>query len=110
MADRSQTPRTPSSFTALLLRTWWMFLGMGALGVVLALMALERNELPTLLDAVFAALVVSVVAARLVDIRYFEGCTAEGARATMEHFRRFTLWLLGGSAAGWGVANAVAVL
>jgi hypothetical protein len=94
--------------TAFVLRTWWMFLGLMALGVVLAQMSFQRNELPSVLDAVFAALVVSLIAARLGDIRWFGGRTADGARATMEHFRRYTTRLLASSAAGWGVANTLA--
>lgn len=109
MADRHDAP-SPSTFTGLLLRTWWMFLGNAGLAVVLVLMALERNELPSLLDAAFAVLVASLVFARLADIRWFDGATAEGARATMEHFRRYALRLLAGSAAGWGAANAVAAI
>jgi hypothetical protein len=110
MADRLDASPSPTALAGLALRTWWMMLGNGILGLVLALMALERGALPSLLDAIFAALVVSLVAARLADIRYFEGRTAEGARATMEHFRRYTVRLLTGSAAGWGLANAVALL
>lgn len=107
--DASPSP-SPSSFTGLLLRTWWMLFGNIALFVVLALMAFERDELPSLLDLGFAAVVASLVVARLTDIRWFEGCTAEGARATMAHFRGYVLRLVAGSAAGWGVANSVAVL
>jgi hypothetical protein len=55
-------------------------------------------------------LVGSLIIARLTDIRYFEGGTADGARATMQHFRRYALRLLTGSAAGWGAANVVALL
>lgn len=97
-------------FAGLLLRTWWMLFGNGAAAVTLAVMAVEHDALPSRLDAVFVALVASLIATRFVDIRYFEGCTAEGARATMEHFRRYARRLLAGSAAGWGIANAVAAL
>jgi hypothetical protein len=110
MTDRPDDPHTPSSFTGLLLRIWWMFLGNGALLVVAALMVIERNALPSSLDAAFAVVVASLFAARLVDIRHFGGSTAEGARAGMSDFRRYALRLLAGSAAIWGGANAVAAL
>lgn len=116
MSDRPDVPDSTSHsdstspMAGLFLRTWWMFLGNGILLVVLGMMALERDELPSLLDAAFAAVVASLVAARLADVRYFGGCTAEGVRATMGHFRRYALRVLAGSAAGWGVANSVAAL
>jgi len=109
MPDRHEaSPSMPAM--GLLMRTWWMCIGNGALALVLALMAFERDELPTRLDVVFAVLVASLVAARFADIRYFKGATVEGVRATMAHFRRYALRLTAGSAGGWGVANAVALL
>jgi hypothetical protein len=109
MADRSDAPRSPS-LTGLFLRAWWMLFGNAALGIVLALRALGRSEPLSLLDVAFAALVASLVAARLADIRWFGGLTAEGARATLAHFQRYALRLLAGSAAGWGVASSLAAL
>lgn len=109
MTDRSDVS-SPTPVFGLLMRIWWMFLGLGALLVVLVVMAFERGDLPSLIDAVFAALVVSLVAARFTDVRFFEGTTAEGAPATMGDFRRYALRLAAGSATGWGVANAVALL
>lgn len=109
MADRFDVSPSRASLTGLFLRTWWMLLGNGVLVLALALMVLERDAPPSLLDAVFVALVASLIGARLADIRYFGGRTAEGARATMEHFRRYAVRLLTGSAAGWGLANAVAL-
>ncbi len=109
MSDRSDSsPSIPA--LGLLLRTWWMLLGNGALALVLAMMAMERADLPSRLDAVFVALAVSLVAARFADVRYFGGATAEGTRATMAHFRRYAARLTAGSATGWGVANSVAFL
>jgi hypothetical protein len=110
MTERPDTSPPSSTLSGLLLRTWWMLLGNGALLLVLALMAFERSALPSLLDVAFVALLASLVIARFVDIRYFGGCTAEGARATMTHFRRYVLHLLAGSAAGFGLANAPALL
>lgn len=109
MSDRPDSSPSVPAF-GLLMRTWWMFFGNGALILVLALMAMERADLPSRLDAVFVALVVSLVAARFADVRYFEGATAEGARATMADFRRYAARLTAGSATGWGVANSVAFL
>jgi len=106
----SEEPSAQSTFTALFLRCWWLLLGNGVLFLVLVFMALEREQFPSLLDVVFALLVASLISARLADIRYFRGRTAEGARASMEHFRRYLVRLLTSSAAGWGVANSLALL
>lgn len=109
--DPSDTAASPSrSVAGLLLRAWWMLLGNGVLVLVLAVMAFERSALPSRIDAAFAALVASLLVARFADVRWFGGVTADGARATREHVRRYALRLLGGSAAGWGVANAAALL
>jgi len=111
MSDQHYTtPSTSTSAMGLLMRTWWIFLGNGALVLVLALMAFERDALPSHLDLVFVALVVSLFAARFADIRYFEGETAEGVRATMAHFRSYAVRLMAGSATGWGAANALTLL
>jgi hypothetical protein len=110
MDDRPDASQALSSLTALFLRTWWMLFGNAALAIVIALMVLRRNELPSLLDAAFVAVIASLVVARLADIRYCEGATAEGTRATMEDFRRYAWRLVAGSAAGWGVANSLAAL
>lgn len=108
MADRSDPQETPATLSGLFLRIWWMALGNAALLFLLLMMAQQRQELPSLLDAAFVVLVASLIVARLTDIRYFDGATAEGARATMDHFRRYAVRLLAISAAGWGVANAAA--
>jgi hypothetical protein len=110
MADRSKATSSQSTLTALMLRSWWLLLGNGCLAIVLIRMAFQRTQLPSLIDAMFVAVVASLVCARLADIRYFDGCTAEGARATMRHFWRYSVGLLTGSAAGWGAATAAALL
>lgn len=110
MPDRSDASAYPSTLTGLFLRTWWMLLGNFALGLVLAVMVFERDELPSLLDAAFVGLAASLVAARFADIRYFAGATAEGARATMAHFRRYAVRVLAAWGAGWGMANSLALL
>lgn len=110
MTDHFEVTPSQSTLTALLLRTWWMLLGNGCLAIVLVQMAFDRTQPPSLLDATFVAIVASLVVARLADIRYFDGCTAEGARATMRHFWRYNLGLLTGSATGWGAATAAALL
>lgn len=110
-SDAPESATSPShSATGLILRLWWMMLGNGALAFVLVEMASGRMALPSLLDAAFAALVASLAFARFADVRWFAGRTADGARATSQHFKRYALRLLGTSAAGWGAANVLAMV
>lgn len=109
-APQPQPYQPQSSFSAIVLRVWWMMLGNALLGFTLIHMALERERLPSWLDAAFVLVIASLLVARLVDIRHFDGRTAEGARATMAQFRLYGVRLVGGSVAGWGVANSLALL
>ena len=110
MPDRPDAHPSQSTFSALFLRVWWMMLGNAALCLMLIHMTIQRERLPSWVDAAFLLAVASLLVARLADIRYFDSRTAEGARATMEHFRLYGVRLVGGSVASWGVANSLALL
>ena len=110
MTDLPDAPRSQSTFSALFLRVWWMMVGNAALCLMLIHMAIQRERLPSWVDAAFLLVIASLLIARLADIRYFDGRTAEGARATMQHFRLYGVRLVGGSVASWGVANSLALL
>jgi hypothetical protein len=61
-------------------------------------------------DAVYWAIVGSLLAARYVDIRYLRGTTADGEPATMVHWRRYAVTVILISVCLWLVMHAIAFL
>lgn len=87
-----------------LLRALWM--GFGNILLLSLAASVFQSESYTWLDAAYAGSVLGLIAARYVDIRRFEGLTVHSEPATMDHFRRYVVALVGFSAALWVVARA----
>lgn len=107
-------PETDSSQQHLggcLTRLCWMMLGNAALVFVGVAIAWKRAGIPSWADAVFWAIVVGLIVVRYLDISRFGGQTADGREtATMRHWRRYALLLVGASVILWGVAHGAAHL
>jgi hypothetical protein len=58
-------------------------------------------------DAVYGACVPALLAVRYVDIRFFDGKTADYEPATMAHWRGYAWRLLLAALVLWGVAHGV---
>ena len=84
--------------------------GAAGLVVIAMIVGTETDGRLSLRDAAYVAIMVSMIAARYVDVRRYDGRTADGQRATMEHFRSYALTVLIASLAALGVAHAVAML
>ena len=85
-----------------LIRLYWMFLGNAILLILLAYLAQNRPRFPSLPDVAYLLVLVSLVAARYIDIRRFNGANGENsAPATMADWRRYTLFLVTGCAVVW---------
>lgn len=81
--------RTTDSILGLFLRLYWMMFGNGVV-VIAAALPLAYPQMPTAPQlAGFALGVVSLVAARFVDIRYCGGQTADGAPASLDDWKRY---------------------
>jgi len=79
-----------------------MFLGNAILFTLLAYLFLNRLRFPSLLDVGCLLVLVSLVAARYIDIRRFNGANGENsAPATMADWRKYTLLLVTGCVAVW---------
>jgi hypothetical protein len=87
-----------------------MFFGNAALAFVVVWIALESRGSLSVRDITFAAVLAALVLARYVDIVKYRGATAEGAPATMEHFRRYAVRVIAVSLATWGVLHASVAL
>jgi hypothetical protein len=91
-----------SSEAGCLIRIYWMFLGNAILFTLLAYLFLNRLRFPSILDAGCLLTLVSLVAARYIDIRRFNGANGENnAPATMADWRKYTLLLVTGCVAVW---------
>jgi hypothetical protein len=90
-----------------LVRLGWMFLGSAILLYSAVGIIRHEGEFLSVADAVFWAALVGCIVLRYVDIKYLHGHTAAGDPATMTHWRRYVLTLLGVGAAVWGVAHGI---
>ena len=90
-----------------LLRLFWMIVG----NVLLALCAVSvvkgGYSLLGLDDAFYWAVVGCLLAARYVDIQYFQGKTADGDTASMADWRRYAVRIGVLSVGLWVVAHAI---
>jgi len=98
--QEQQARQGPEGASGCLLRVYWMLLG-NALVILCAYQIVEAEGALSLVDLLYWLGVASLVAARYVDIRSMEGRTAEGEPATMRHWKRYSLGVLGISAALW---------
>ncbi len=90
-----------------LTRLYWIFLGNALLFFAVGMLIDKRPKFPALLDAVCLFAMVSLVAVRYIDIRYYKGETGDGTLATMEQWRKYALILVTGSIAVWAGARFV---
>jgi len=84
-----------------LARLFWM--AIGNLILVLSLIGIVRDGHTRLGvgDAVFWTTLVLLALVRYADIRFLEGTTTDGQRATMRHFWRYAASLIALGAVGW---------
>jgi len=84
-----------------LVRLFWMAFG----NLVLALCVIGIVQSGSLdlggLDAIYWLTVVALLGVRYVDIRYLDGTTTDGQRATMAHYTHYAAVLTGVALAGW---------
>jgi hypothetical protein len=103
-------PPVASPAAGVVLRVFWMFFGNAALCFVLLWIAFESRGSLSLGDAAFVAVVGALLLARYLDIARYDGATAEGAPATMVHFRRYAAGVIVLSLAVWAVLHGSAAL
>jgi len=92
-----------------LLRVYWVFFG-NALVALLALAILQGGARLGLADVFYWLGVASLAGCRYADIRHYGGSTAEGQPATIAHWRRYSLLLLGVAIVVWLGVHALGFL
>lgn len=94
--------------TGCLLRVFWIMLGNLTLLFCGIYIAQHATGLVGVADAFYGAIVGSLLLARYVDIRHFQGRTAEGEPASMTHWRRYAVLLVAVSTGIWVAAHLAA--
>jgi hypothetical protein len=101
MSDQDQSNTEYTSGSGCFLRLYWTFAGNAALALTFGILLNRRPVFPSIVDAACLLLVISLVAARYLDIRYCNGETGDGRPATMEVWKRYALLLTLGSVCVW---------
>ena len=93
--------------TGCLLRLFWMILGHALLAFCTISILRGDSSFPSWKDAIYGAVVVGLLAARFVDIQYFQGRTADGEAASMMDWRSYALRVSVAYAGLWLAAHAI---
>lgn len=91
-----------SSGSGCLTRLYWMFAGNALLFFAFAYLIQKHPKFPSLLDAACLFATASLVFVRYIDIRHFKGENSDSsAPATMDDWRKYSLFIVLGSAGAW---------
>jgi len=90
-----------------LARFWCMFFGNMFFAFSLIFLLFNKGGFFHPADWAFWITVGTLIAMRYVDIRFCDGQTATGRRASMADWTRYSAVLLAGSAVLWGMAHGV---
>jgi hypothetical protein len=86
-------------------RLWWMLFGNVLLAFCAIFIFQNGGGFLQTTDWVFWIVLVSMVLVRYVDIKFLDGCTATGARASIKGWGRYTVLLTACSIALWVLAH-----
>jgi hypothetical protein len=89
-------------------RFFWIAAGNAALAFLLIFIAQQKGLALSWHDAAYWMIVTALLAARLADIRWFDGRTTEGEPATMALWRKWALLVVVICLALWAIAHVVA--
>lgn len=98
-------PAKSESAVGCLVRIVWMLLGNAALAFAAMRIAMGRGFRWSAADTAYWAIAAGLVLLRLVDVSVLKGQTVTGEAATLAHWRRYALILLGTATLVWGTAH-----
>ncbi len=108
MTEQNDQPtNNHSSILSFILRLFWMLLGNAILFVSMLLIFQSTDGKFHIVDTVFWVTTASLVIARYLDIKFYNGHTATGEPADMSHWRGYTIILLVCSAVLWVLLHAI---
>ena len=106
-APNGQIDDKQSTGLGLLARIWWMFLGNVVLAFCILFIVQNQGRFFLAADWVFWIGVASLVLVRYLDIRFLDGATVTGARASVRQWIRYAALLVACSAAVWTLVHVV---
>jgi hypothetical protein len=109
-APTSPTADKQRGISALLLRTFWMFLGNFALMICAANIFMGEGESTRTSDIIFWCAAASMIIVRFIDIKFLDGQTAAGEPASIKHWRRYAVLLIVISAIIWSASHGIVYL
>ena len=89
-----------------LVRLFWFFGGNAILIVSAGYISQHRGSFLSVWDAVFWGTAILLMAVRYLDITRLHGQTAAGGPATIGHWRRYAILLLGAASLAWLATHA----
>jgi hypothetical protein len=100
-----QTTDRQGTAAGVLARLWWMLFGNAVLALSAVFIFHNTAGFFHTADAVFWCAVASLVLVRYLDVRFLDGLTATGARASTRHWVKYTVLLVVCSAVVWAFAH-----
>lgn len=94
MIEKSNSKNPP--ILALFLRLYWMVLGYLP-ALLVAVNILKKDNKSGIMFLVFFLTILLIIKVRFIDIKFYNGTTADGGVATMKTFYSFSAKLLFGS-------------
>ncbi|MFA5251696.1 MAG: hypothetical protein WC454_03820 [Phycisphaerae bacterium] len=95
------------SMLGLLARLYWMLFGNMTLFILTIVLLMNHGKMFNAADVAFGIIVASLVLTRYMDIKLLGGFTVTDKPASMADWRKYTTFLLIGSAALWGLSHAI---
>jgi len=100
-ASNGQIDDKQTTGLGLLARIWWMFLDNVVLAFCILFVVQNQGRFFLAADWVFWIGVATLVLVRYADIRFLDGCTIMGTRASVSHWTRYAVLMVACSAAVW---------
>lgn len=101
--------REQASPAGCLLRLFWFFVGNMLLASVGISLLFRKSAAPSLLDLYYWSVVIFILAARYVDVRFCQGATTDGKEATMQDWKQHAITLVMSAAVAWGLLYLKAI-
>ena len=99
------SPDIPSAPAGCLLRLFWTLAGNSIVYLTLITIAVRATPLPSVLDAVVWVTTGLMLLARWFDITRFNGRTLANESATVGHWRRYAMLVVGVTLGAWLLAR-----
>jgi hypothetical protein len=105
--QNNQPAEKYDSMLGLLARLFWMLAGNAILFFLTIFIIMNQGKMFNAADVVFGITVAVLALTRYIDIKLLGGQTVTDKPASMANWRKYTTFLLIGSAVVWGLSHAI---